>query len=516
MRTGPAHFIEDGQTCSRRLSAYALNAGGRLLAAVTRPDCAVQPGSEGVVILVSVYILGAGFSRAVSAHMPLTDELGNACIAAEPALASEVPGGRFIGGNFEAWLSERAEDQPYFSPAQNSASRSTYFRIIELVAKVLRDGEVDALASAAPDWLLELVELWHAERAVVITFNYDTLVEVAVQDAKLHDPHTNVIVPWSTAINFTPRGFSGATYGEIEQSAQWSTFALLKLHGSLNWFWTPGDAAGATIVRGELQGQFGNAKPFTEAERQRWFPGREPLLVPPAAAKSSYYANPIAREIWRRAYDALSTAERVTFVGYSLPVTDFAMSGMLSESLARATGMEIEVVDVSPAPVVDRIEALLPGAKVVVRGGSTPIEDMVRVRRAALLDAVPARVQAAARSAGELRVAVSWSNGAVAAALAVVRESDTCVVLLEGIGQIWFATREDRSTRSDVPGFDEREPLSASELANALEGCTRIRARLSDGSELEVFGATVRSFEGENSGHGTWLTLAPSGLGLDL
>jgi len=36
---------------------------------------------EDLVQLNDVFILGAGFSRAVSSRMPLTDELGNACLA---------------------------------------------------------------------------------------------------------------------------------------------------------------------------------------------------------------------------------------------------------------------------------------------------------------------------------------------------------------------------------------------------------------------------------------------------
>lgn len=51
-----------------------------------------------------VFILGAGFSRAVSPLMPLTDELGNACLAVlSEGARVDLPVG-FSEGYFEAFL----------------------------------------------------------------------------------------------------------------------------------------------------------------------------------------------------------------------------------------------------------------------------------------------------------------------------------------------------------------------------------------------------------------------------
>lgn len=56
-----------------------------------------------------VFILGAGFSRAISDRMPLTDELGNLALNRGIFPPETAP---FQGGQFEAWLSRRAEPQP--------------------------------------------------------------------------------------------------------------------------------------------------------------------------------------------------------------------------------------------------------------------------------------------------------------------------------------------------------------------------------------------------------------------
>ena len=53
-----------------------------------------------------VVILGAGFSRAVSAGMPLTDELGNAALELVQPEGSRPKGLRFGSQlTFESWLS---------------------------------------------------------------------------------------------------------------------------------------------------------------------------------------------------------------------------------------------------------------------------------------------------------------------------------------------------------------------------------------------------------------------------
>ncbi|MHB1173142.1 MAG: hypothetical protein ACYCZY_11765, partial [Lacisediminihabitans sp.] len=418
-----------------------------------------------------VYVLGAGFSRAISDQMPVTDELGNACLMLDADLSSEYGGAGFSGGNFETWLSRRAEDQPYLTVAENLRARSFYFRTVELVAKVLEERQARALSVAAPDWLIHLVELWHLERATVISFNYDTLVEGAVKTAALYDADANVTVPWPTAINFTPTGRIDTTYGEAGQNADWSTFRLLKMHGSLNWYWTPGDQSGATITRGKLPGTFGHPDTLSEADRQRWLPGREPFLVPPAALKSSYYANPITKEIWRQAFRALKEASRVTFLGYSLPQTDLSVTGMISESFNDAADRDIDIVDLAPDSIRERVDALRDGLRINSESGQDAIANHVRSRRAAFLAPIPQKIADGAKARPGLGVVVSWNEGAIAAALTAERVGDVCVVTLEGIGQIWFATRADRATRSEIDGHSNRPALTSERLAEVVEGC---------------------------------------------
>jgi hypothetical protein len=74
-----------------------------------------------------VIIIGAGFSRALSASMPLTDELGNESVgAAGLGTGERVPIGGFTGGRFEEWLSRLAENQPDLSDLENASNRALF------------------------------------------------------------------------------------------------------------------------------------------------------------------------------------------------------------------------------------------------------------------------------------------------------------------------------------------------------------------------------------------------------
>lgn len=66
-----------------------------------------------------VFVLGAGFSKAVSSEFPLTDELGNTAIKrllkdTLERSSSTIPHGDFSEGTFESWLGQLAEDHHTF------------------------------------------------------------------------------------------------------------------------------------------------------------------------------------------------------------------------------------------------------------------------------------------------------------------------------------------------------------------------------------------------------------------
>ena len=311
-----------------------------------------------------VLILGAGFSRAVSSELPLVDELGNLCLAVD-GLGKDprVPPGGFSGGTFETWLSRLADEQPYLSVSANLENQALFQRFSAAIADVLGGRVHDALAAGCPPWLSEFVRVAHQRRACVITFNYDPLIECAVGTDLLYEWGLTEPVFWAELTGDVPNWPPGPAYLGATPA---DTLRLLKLHGSLNWYWSPGDASGVSIARRGLPGVFGAPERYTEVQRRRSLPGRMPFVVPPSAVKSPYYRNPLIREIWQQAAVSLGFADRVFILGYSLPPADLTFAGMLVDSLM-ATPTPITVVDPRGTAVRDRLDDLgFPGARIRV------------------------------------------------------------------------------------------------------------------------------------------------------
>lgn len=349
-----------------------------------------------------VVILGAGFSRAISDHMPITDELGNLAMA-EAGFVADSP---FGGGRFESWLSTLAEPQPYLSPADNATNLGKFHRLVEAIHSVMTSAEAAAVQAGLPDWLGRFVASLHARRATVISFNYDRLVERGLHELGLHDfdnPQGAEPIQWFDALDELPPLPASSTWLGGSPHA---TLRLLKLHGSLNWYWVPGDFSGVTLNRWELDDD--------DQGRSRYLPGREPFIVPPAALKSAYFRNPIVSEIWRRAAVALRNATSVSLIGYSMPLTDLVSSGMIYETLSR-DGVGIAVVNPDAKSVAASVRRVTGQEAQEFRSVETFVETFVDDTSRGLVNQCLGMIDNASR------VLIGWRSDLMAAARSVAR-----------------------------------------------------------------------------------------------
>ena len=220
-----------------------------------------------------VFILGAGFSRAISSHMPLTDELG--AEAVERAGITDHPDLR--EGRFETWLSRLAEPQPDLDEVRNSENRTTFVKLLEGIHSTITERQGLALKNDAYAWLEELVAAWHARQATLITFNYDCLVESVYTSCGLFDfeGQGTRLSEWHLSRGVPPPPPAGM----YPTGTPRPTARVLKLHGSTNWYWVPGDTTGSTLNSWRIEDD-------DPEERRRLLPGRDPFIVPPAALKS--------------------------------------------------------------------------------------------------------------------------------------------------------------------------------------------------------------------------------------
>jgi hypothetical protein len=127
-----------------------------------------------------------------------------------------------------------------------------------------------------------------------------------------------------------------------------STFHLIKLHGSINWFYSGGEQFPGEQVYFRLVDSWspysdmtqdvswdGPPPPFDlKTEIKKLLSDKVPLIIPPVAEKSRFYANQTIRSLWGKAREYLAQAEEIYCVGYSLPDTDLTMKLLLQTACA--------------------------------------------------------------------------------------------------------------------------------------------------------------------------------------
>jgi hypothetical protein len=167
-----------------------------------------------------------------------------------------------------------------------------------------------------------------------VAFNYDDLLDHALSEVQKSEANDS---EWfiDTGYGFICRG-SKAYIWHGQNHMDRSSMFLLKLHGSVNWY-----------PKG------GYPKPYTLdaiVHHERWLPETEqlqkiswevterhlepdPFIVPPVLVKSDLAHQPILRKVWELAYEELSKADQVAFIGYSLPQTDMAAAFLFRETL---------------------------------------------------------------------------------------------------------------------------------------------------------------------------------------
>jgi hypothetical protein len=147
-----------------------------------------------------------------------------------------------------------------------------------------------------------------------VTFNYDCSLEVAMLNM---DREVTYEAPTSK-----------------------SQVPVYKLHGSVNWFESAGQASVVQVSPDEYYGsmtysiqndeEIRSARVYFERSYPRdASPGRR-LIVAPTFMKS--YANPFIRQLWSHASNAINEAKHLYVIGYSMPNSDAAFRHLLGVS----------------------------------------------------------------------------------------------------------------------------------------------------------------------------------------
>lgn len=277
------------------------------------------------------YLLGSGFSRAISDHMPVLNELSQAVrgdlqARGEPSLpGQDTP----ISNNFEQWLSYLVDTPPWLSEGQKLRNRGSFLDVSESIHNVLNTCQTKAAGDPPPEWLMQLVRYWEYTSSTVITFNYDVLVELAWL-------HENTDRWWLHLYPASLSPIAVRTAGILGDDYPADGMRLLKLHGSLNWYYSgpdspPGDPIYDIGIQGRSWSAEGSSPFYSNAEVAA--ADKFPMIVPPAAVKSPYYVNRTLQAMWIKAAQAIRNASELVVMGFSFPPSDQIVSSLIATSL---------------------------------------------------------------------------------------------------------------------------------------------------------------------------------------
>ena len=279
-----------------------------------------------------VFILGAGFSKAINSSMPTMEELSKKVIAKLNDSPFPIHEKLYrLGDNIESWMTYLSQPQPWLPEEDHLRNKALATEIRRHISDIISDLTMLSMESPAPEWLPSLIEHWHLQRCTVITLNYDTLIERASRDVpresspKIFEYHT--YPPYFS--NVASRHESAFGFG----ASKLETFSYLKLHGSTNWYYSGRDSFYGETIFTEYAEPWGTNRPETERSTASYSGDKTLLIIPPVTDKLTYFNNETVRRLWQEASNALLVATRVFVIGYSLPISDLGMEFFLRHSL---------------------------------------------------------------------------------------------------------------------------------------------------------------------------------------
>jgi hypothetical protein len=193
----------------------------------------------------------------------------------------------------------------------------------------------------------------------IVSFNYDDVLDQALVE-KSEDRKGDVTWDPANGYGFLCKDplamLGGSVYGLAP-----SPLYLLKLHGSVNW-----------------RVKLGSAKPYSLEAFVYLEPGRggevqdalldlhlekDAFIVPPLLQKAALVSEPVLRFVWSMAFQFLAGAQRLIFIGYSLPITDLGARFLFMEAVRPSCS--VTVVDLredatSQAALQENYQGTLP------------------------------------------------------------------------------------------------------------------------------------------------------------
>lgn len=312
----------------------------------------------------TVIFLGAGFSRAW--NLPVMSEFFN--FAADSSritdedkkFLTELRRRARLGSSILDMRGDNLEDTLSFclmakllDRTQQTGALSTFDRLCVILQRIYSTFAVTNFRFKTPlaQGAFKLLGPAGEERVsstTVITTNYDVVAESMMMLGGC---------PARLPVKATSRTEPDYMVSHHLYSDRSDAPLICKLHGSLNWFIRPDNelvVEDRCVPMDFSTGQ--GSMVATSFDRYNNPDGVAPFIVPPTLFK--WENNPVIRNTWDQASEAMRNAEILRFVGYSFPESDTYMRYFLAAGLYDNVGLrEISVVDPNATAICDRLRA---------------------------------------------------------------------------------------------------------------------------------------------------------------
>lgn len=297
-----------------------------------------------------VFVLGAGFTQAFYPKSPLMidDYHGQDLLKkfdnfpnAHHILESEINRNNGLI-NIEYLMTRLEGLMPYdFDRRSDEELRMLSAELKKIFIKRLQE----ATEQGGNDDLKAFAKYCVDNRVPCITFNYDDTLDNALWNLG-PKYQSGKSPPWHPDGGY---GFlckpARCTVEDVNIFMDITAILLLKLHGSVNWFPKRGYSRPYPVDAIMHHEQWFDLPSEIPEEVIQYHLEPEPFLVPPILTKSAIVEQPILRLLWHSAYTILNRASKVTFIGYSCPLTDIAGKFLFEESLESLLPSDIYVVN---------------------------------------------------------------------------------------------------------------------------------------------------------------------------
>ena len=99
---------------------------------------------------------------------------------------------------------------------------------------------------------------------------------------------------------------------------------VIKLHGSLNWYW--GAVTASDIV-------YYLSMEDVEKKKYQITSGLKPYIIPPVMDKNAFYDHVMIRHLWKSARELLREADEIYIIGFSMPQSDLSVKFLFQSAL---------------------------------------------------------------------------------------------------------------------------------------------------------------------------------------